>query len=236
MDNVVNEAFLAQRRKWAQWGSYIGFGALIVGLMLTSRYPLWAYLCLLIGLIGASFGSYMASRYVQQPRADQVLAKAMESLDKRYVLYNYYLPSNHVVASHFGLTVLLTRPQAGVVSYENGHWRHKAGWRKVLQIFGEPNIGKPVQELEREKEWVKEWVEQVFAEEQIPVTGAIVFTNPKVELHAEGSPVPALVADDLPRFLKEELKGGQTLSTALQKELRRVLDQVVAETNAPKKK
>jgi len=234
METFLNEPFLAKRRKLAQYGSYVGFGALFAGLMLTSRYPLWAYLCLLVGLIGASFGSYMANRYVQEPRADQTLADAMSSLDKRYALFNYYLPSNHVVSSHYGLTVLLPRNQAGLVTYENGRWRHKAGWRKVLQLFGEPNVGKPARDLEAEMDWLKEWIDQVFTEEPIPVTGLLVFTNPKVELHAKESPVPTVAANDLADYMKNGLKGGETLSTARQKELRRILEQVVEETDSGK--
>lgn len=231
MESFVNQPFLDKRRKYAQWGSYVGFGALFAGLLLTSSYPLWAYLCLLVGLIGASFGSYMANRYVQEPRADQVFTEAMEGMDKRYALYNYYLSSNHIVASHYGLTVLLPRGQAGVVTYEDGRWRHKAGWRKILQLFGEPNVGKPGQELEREIEWVQEWIDEIFVEEKIPVTGVVVFTNPNVQLYAQDAPIPVVTADDLARFLKEDLKGGITLRTAVQRELRRVLEQVMAETD-----
>ena len=229
MESLVNQPFLEKRGKYARWGRYVGFGSLFIGLMMTNRSPLIAYLFLLVGLLGATFGSYMANRYVREPRSDQVIDDALSGLDKRYTLYHYYLPSNHVVVSHYGLTVLEPRHQEGLITYGEGRWRHKAGLRKLLQLFGEPNLGKPDQDLEREIDWLKEWIDEVVPEEDIPVNGAVVFTNPKIELHVSGESLPMIVADDLTRHLKQGLRGQPTLSTAKQKDLRRILDEVVAQ-------
>lgn len=228
MEHFVNQPFLTKRSKIARWGSYIGFGALFIGLM-TARQPLLSYLFLLIGLLGASVGAYLANRYVREPRADQSLAQALEELDKRYALYCYYLPSHHVVASHYGLTVLEPRALQGEVRFEGGRWRHKAGFRKVLQFFGEPALGRPDQDLAQEIKWVKDWIDKLMPEGDIPVNGAIVFTNPKVDLRVSGQAPPIMMASDLARYMKEGLKGAPVLTTARQKELRRVLDEVVAQ-------
>lgn len=225
MQSSVNQPFLEKRAKYARWGSFVGMGALFIGLITTNRSPLLAYLFLLIGLFGATLGSYMTSRYVREPRADQILGDALANLDRRYALYHYYLPSNHIVASHYGLTVLLPRPQEGEVRYRDERWHHKAGWRKVLQLFGEPGLGKPDQHLQHEIEWVKEWIDELMPDHDIPVNGAIVFTSPRVELKASRAPVPAITSADLADHMKRGLKGQPTLSTALQKELRRLLDE-----------
>lgn len=229
MQSFVNEPFLEKRRKYARWGSYIGFGALFIGLMTTSRSPLLAYLFLLVGLIAATFGSYMASRYVREPRPDQVLADKLSELDKRYTLYNYYPLGEHIIASHYGITVLEPRNQEGVITYANGRWRHRAGFRKILQLFGEPTLGRPDQDVSRQVEWVKQWIDETMPEEDIPVRGVVVFTRPGVELHASDAPVPAVTADELANFMKQGFKGSPTLSTAKQKELRRILDEVAAQ-------
>ncbi len=230
MQSFVNQPFLAKRAKFARWGSYVGLGALFIGLVITSRSPLLAYVFLLIGLLGATFGSYMANMYVREPRADQVLSKELDGLDKRYTLYSYYLASNHIIASHYGLTVVLPKPQEGEVSYVNGRWRHKAGWRKIFQIFGEPGLGKPDQELNGEIRAVKEWIDKLMPEQNIPVNGVILFTNPKVKLNASGLPAPAVTRDGIADYMKQGLKGQPTLTTATQTELRRILDEVVAST------
>ncbi len=230
MEHFVNQPFLTKRAKIARWGSYVGLGALFIGLMSSMRYPLLSYAFLLIGLLGAAIGSYMANHYVREPRADQVLAQALDGLDKRFALYSYYLPSNHVLASHLGLTVLEPRAQSGEITFQKGRWHHQAGWRKILQIFGEPTLGRPDQDLLQEIKWVKEWVEKAMPEEEIPVNGIIVFTNPKVTLNLKDQPpVPAVTAEELPRFLKESPRTMPVLTTAKQKALRRLLDEVVAQ-------
>jgi len=228
MQNFVNEPFLKKRATYARWGSYLGIGALFVGLITSTRYPLIAYLLLLIGLLGATLGSFMASRYVREPRADQTLAEALDGLDKRYRLYNYYLPGDHVIASHHGLTVVLPKPQEGEIIYDNGRWHHKAGWRKLMQFFGEPNLSKPDQELAREIGLVREWIDEVMAEQDIPVDGVIAFTNPRAKLNLTGLPFLAVMSAELADHMKRGLKEQPPLSTAVRKELERVLDAVVA--------
>ena len=229
MQSYVNEPFLEKRAKYAKWGSYVGLGALVIGLLTTNSSFLVSYLFLFLGLAGAMIGSYMANQYVREPRADKVLAEALSGLDKRYALYHHYLPSSHVIASHHGLTVIEPRLQKGEITYEGGKWHHKAGFRKVLHFFGEPTLGKPEQDLEIEIEQLKKWIDESMAEQDIPVNGVIVFTNPQVELSISGQPVPTMAASELARFMKEGLKGQSTLSTAKQKELRRILDEVIAQ-------
>jgi hypothetical protein len=227
MQSFTNDPFLKKRAKYAKWGSYVGFGALFVGLMTTASNPFLAYAFLLVGMLGASLGAYFAGRYVREPRADQVLTNALSGLDKRFTLYNYYLSSNHIIASHRGLTVIEPRAQDGLVVYDNGRWRHKGGFRKVLQLFGEPALGKPDQDLKREIEWVKKWIAEVFPEEDIPVNGAVVFTSPKAELQVYGEGAPAMLAADLAKHLTDGLKNQRILTTAKQKELRRTLDEAI---------
>jgi len=229
MEYIVNEPFLKQRGKYARWGSYVGFAALLLGLLTTTRSTLLSYVFLLVGLLGASIGSYLANRYVKEPRADQLLAQTMESLDDRYTFYNYFLPAGHVVASHRGLTILEPRSQKGEIRYEGGRWRHKAGMRKLLQLFGEPSLGKPDQDLERNVGLTKEWIDKVMPEQDIPVNGAIVFTDPEVTLDTSDSPYPAIRANELPEHLTTGLEGNPILSTSKQKELRRTLDEAIEE-------
>jgi hypothetical protein len=230
VENIVNEPFLAKRSKIAKYASYAGFGALLIGL-LSSGQPgmLWlAYLMLMLGLIAASIGSFMANRYVKEPRADKVLAEALENLDKRYVLYQYYFPVSHLLLSHFGLTVLDPYAQTGEIIYSGGRWRHKAGLRKIMQFFGDPALGKPDQELAREVERIKKWIDESLPEEDIPVNGVIVFTNPSVKLTIDSKEAPAVKADGLATFMKEGFKGGPMLTTSMQKQLRKMLDDAIS--------
>lgn len=227
MENLINESFIAKRNKQARYASYIGFGSLFIGLLSASRVLWLAYVMLMIGLVAASIGSYLANRYVKEPRADRVLGEALENLDKRYALYNYYFATSHLLLSHFGLTVLDPYARTGQVSYKGGRWRHKAGIRKVMQLFGDPALGKPHTELKLEVKRIKEWIDENLPAEDIPVTGVIVFTNPDVQLDAETGEVAVVKAEGLAAFMKDGLKGGRVLSTAQQRQLRKMLDDAI---------
>ncbi len=228
METIVNETFLAKRAKYARWGTLLGLGALFAGLLTAGQQQLLiSYALLLVGLLAASVGSYMANRYVREPRADQRIAEALEAMDKRYVLYSYYLPSEQVLFSHQGFTVLEIRNQEGLVSYADGRWNHKAGWRKIMNLFGEPSLGKPDQDLEREMGWVREWVDTFDPEQEIPVNGIIVFTNPNVTLDIEELDVPYAALDDLAGVIKAGLDSRPPLSTSKRREIRSMLDDMV---------
>ncbi len=227
MQAFTNESFLDKRAKIARYTSLIGLGALVGGVFTVSTAIWLSYGLLIIGLIAASVASYLSNQYIREPRADKVLQRVLDGLDKRYALYSYYLPSSHVVASHHGLTVLVARAQRGAISVEGGRWRHRAGWRKVLQFFGEPGLGRPDLDLQHEMARLQAWIAARNLPEQISVTGAVVLTHPEALLTAKDTPYPVLTASQVADFLRQGLTEAPVLSTATQKELRRTLDEVV---------
>ena len=99
----------------------------------------------------------------------------------------------------------------------------------MLQFFGEPSLGKPEQDAKKEVEWVKDWIDKAAPEDDIPVLGVVVFTHDNIELDVEGAPLPIVGANELAEQVKEGFKGGRVLTTAKQKELRRLFDEVIAE-------
>jgi len=227
MEAFINEAFLKRRKRLASWATYVAIGSLVLGLIMSTRQIAVSYALLLVGMLGATVGSQLTAAYVREPRADSVLAEALSGMDKRFALYCYFLPSHHVVVSHHGLTILMPRAQKGEVAFENGKWRHKAGARKLMQLFGEPTLGRPDADAQQEAKWVAEWAQQAIPELEVPISEVIVFTDPEITLFAGDTLVPAVKVADLPTFLREGLKELPTLPTAAQKELRRKLDAVV---------
>ena len=149
-----------------------------------------------------------------------------DGLAKRYALYCYYLPSNYVVASHYGLTVLLPKAQKGEVTLQRPV-EAQSGCA-LMQFVGEPSLGNPERELATEIKAVEEWLARKMPQLDVPVHGVVVFTHPEVMLDAQDSAYPAMVTDKLAEYLKQGMKGQPTLSTANQKEMRRTLDTVVA--------
>jgi len=227
MQIEINESFVKKRAKIGRNASLVGLAALVGGLFAIGNYIWLSYLLLFAGLVSAALASYVTNQFVREPRADRVFSVVLDGLDKRFALYSYYLPVQHVVASHHGLTVLLPNAQKGEITYTGKHWKHKAGWRRIMQLFGEPSIGKPDLDLQNEMSRLKKWLRKSDLSEEIPVTGVVVFTHPEARLNIVDANVPIVAASELAEFMRKGFKNVPILSTATQKSLRRDLDDVV---------
>lgn len=227
MQAYTNTAFLDKRAKIARYTSFVGLGALVGG-VLTVANTIWlSYALLVVGLIAATVAAYLTNVYLREPRADKVLSRVLDGLDKRYALYNYYLPSPHVVVSHRGLTVLQAQPQRGEIAWEGGRWKHRVGWRRLKQFFGEPGLGRPDMDLQHEMAKTRGWLAKHYPGAEVPVTGAVVFVHPEANLSITDPGVPVMGAESLPDFFRRGLRDTAILSTAAQTELRKVVDGLV---------
>ncbi len=222
MQVFVNEAFLAKRAKIARWGSIIGLAVLVLGLFVVGTNVTLSYVFLIVGFICATVASFIMYQYVREPRADQVIAKALRQVDRRYSLYSYYLPSDNVILSHHGITVVIPRMQKGRVWYDGKRWHHKAGFSKVKQFFGEPGVGRPELDVAQDIRTMQKWLAKRGMED-VPVNGLVVFVNPEIELELDNPPVPVVQPDNVADFFKEKLDNAPKISTARLKELRRII-------------
>jgi len=227
MDFYVNQPFVDKRVKFSRYFTWGSLGALAGGLLLSKTNIMVSYGALLIGMVLAIAGSHYTALYVREPRADQVLMLVLDGLDKRYTLYAYYLASNLVVLSHYGFMVLLPKLQKGIVTYRDRRWKHKAGLRRIFGIFGEQGLGNPTRELADEIGQMRKWVAKALPEFEVPVSGAVVFTNPEVDLQADQSDGPVVTPAELYEYLRHGLRGQELLSTAQLKAVRRVCDALV---------
>ena len=148
-----------------------------------------SYALLVVGLIAAT--PPPDERPLREPRADKCSPRP-DGLDKRYALYNYYLPSPHVVVSHRGLTVLQAQPQRGEIAWEGGRWKHRVGWRRLKQFFGEPGLGRPDMDLQHEMAKTRGWLAKHYPGAEVPVTGAVVFVHPEANLSITDPGVPVM--------------------------------------------
>lgn len=227
MQAFANDAFLDKRRKYAKWGNYIGLGALFIGLFTAARSPVLSSSLLLVGVLGASVGAYMANRYVREPRPDKLLARALDGLDKRYTLLSYYLPSDQVVFSHRGFTVLVTRAQQGEITYADGRWDHQMRHRRIKQLFGEPAISTPEKDLGLEVRDVERWVSSLGLSDQVPVNGVIVFTGEDVQLDIQDPDFPAVTLENLAAYFRDSTRDQPLLTTSQRREIESKLDALV---------
>jgi hypothetical protein len=205
--------------------SFAGLAVLILGLV-ASLYPQWllaSFGCLFVGFVLSQVGLYHANRWVKEPRADQTLDKILKGFDDRYHLYNYVLRAPHVLLAPFGLCVINPKNQAGKVRCEGEKWRHEAGWRRViLRFFGQEGLGNPTKEVRSEIERLRRFLAQRLPDEEVPIEGMVVFTNPQVDLETENPTVPVLDGKQLKSFLRS-LSKERPISGSQRRQLAEIL-------------
>jgi len=221
----TNEKLIKRQARIGRIASVSGLVILLIG-MVTSFRPQWilvSFVALVSGLFVSTIGITIANRWIKEPRADQALAREMKGLDDRHRLYNYLLPAEHVLLSPYGLFVLTVKRQEGEIRCQGERWHHAFSWRRFLGGLGRERLGNPTREHRRNVEAMRQWLARLLPEVEVPIEGAIVFTNPEVKLTIVDSPVPVLFVKKLKSFLRGASKRHKKIPEALRKELERVL-------------
>lgn len=205
MQIFTNTALVARRAKMAHAASLGGLFLILGGTGLAMWQPQLASVtlgCLIVGFAISSVGIYNANLWVKKPRPEEVLAQALKRFDDRYRLYNYLLPTSHVLLTPFGLFVFVVRNLDGEFTYRDGKWHQRFSASRALRFFVEPSLGNPLRELEEEIQRIRRLIEPEG--EGVPVTGAVVFTHPAATVRAKGAPYPIVVPKRLPRLIQRK--------------------------------
>ena len=212
MQVITNEKLIKNRARLGRIASFAGLAILVLGLvaalspheLLTSpQWMLASFGCLFVGFLLSQVGIYNANRWVKEPRADQTLDKILKGFGDRYHLYNYVLPASHVLLAPFGLCVINPKHQAGKVRCEGEKWHHEPGWKRVLRLFGQEGLGNPTKEVRAEVERLRRFLVERLPDDDVPIEGLVVFTNPQVDLETETPAVPVLDGKQLKLFLRD---------------------------------
>ncbi|MGQ9627730.1 MAG: NERD domain-containing protein [Anaerolineae bacterium] len=225
MKIVTNQSFLDKKAKLGRRTSLAGMVILIAGLIISLTSPEWILVsmaCLIVGFALANvIGMYNLNRWVKEPRSDQILVKVLKGLDNKHFLYNYVLPSPHVLMNPAGLFVLLPKRQEGKIICRKDRWRQKLRLGSLLRIFVDEPLGNPTEELRAEVGALKRFLEKNSVTD-VPVSGLVVFTSEKAELEIEEPTFPAVKINELKVTLREisqERDEGQILHAGRRKEL-----------------
>ena len=224
MLNVTNHALLSSRNRWARVLSIVGMAGLIAGLFLTSRSYLLSWLFLLIGLLAASIGANIANLYVRDPRSEEVLDRALRGFDDRHVLYNFSLPIPHIFLTPAGPWIMEVVKHRGKIKYDGRKWRRNFTIGRVFGVFSETRLGNPAKDLQKDIDLLRQELSEVM-EQEVPVYGAVVFTDPAVELDADSAPLPVVRIDALKEWLRRELKSQTNVPTQMRRRLQETLDE-----------
>jgi hypothetical protein len=206
MKVYIKTGYVERRASIGKWASLVGLAVLAGGFIISLRNPglfFVSFGTLLLGFLLSNVGIYYANRYARPDRPDAVLAQGLKGLDQRYALYRYLLPVSFVFREPGGLTVFVLKPQEGQILFQDGKWRHKQGWSRVLRWVGQEGLGKPDLEAEQEVQTMQGWLRKQAPDLEVPVRGVVVFTNPKAELNLDGPSVPAMSSKQLKGWLRK---------------------------------
>jgi hypothetical protein len=211
---VVTNTKLIKRN--SKIGQFTSIGALVVlgiGLYISFTSPsnfVYSLGALLLGFFLSQIGMYYGNRWGRSPRPDELIDRSLKGLGREYSVYHYVTPSAHLLVGPAGIWTLLPYFQSGSITYAKNRWRSKGGGfiQGYLRIFGQENLGRPDVESKVEIDSANHYLTRILPEGTIipEIKALLIFTNPKVELNADGSPIPAVVTDQVKDFMRDKSK------------------------------
>jgi hypothetical protein len=196
-------------------GQYLSLGALVVlglGMYISFTRPelfTISLICLAVGFIMTQVGMYMGTRYGRSPRPDERLDAGLKGLHSEFHMFHYTAPVSHLLVGPSGVWVILPFQQSGQVFFDNKRWKVRGGgfFQAYMRVFGQEGIGRPDLEAEGEAASLKKFLTKQLGEANVPeIKPVLVFTNEKVELEANESPIPAMKLKQLKEFMRQGAK------------------------------
>lgn len=221
---IQNDQYIRSRGRIGRYIFFAGFGALIVGLLISlgpqslDLFPL-SVACLVLGLILSQAGGYYMRRFDRGELPHVRITQALKGFDDRYTLVNYGTPASHVLITPDTVYVLTVKPQAGSITYVNGRWKNPTGLRRIFTWMTEEGLGNPAREAASELSRFQRFIARQIPDTPIEAQPLIVFTHPTAEVEAGASPIPAVHVKKVKDWLRSRPKGGLTADarTALQR-------------------
>jgi hypothetical protein len=203
-------------RRNAKIGQFTSIGALLIlagGMYISFVYPTQFYLsfiCLVVGFILSQVGIFYGNRWGRHPRIDEQLMAALKGLTKDYTLFNFITPVSHLLVGPAGVWIIEPYYQRGTIAYQGGKWKQKGGGITLayLKIFAQEGLGRPDLEAKTDLDGLTDYIKKAQTDDQLipPINVAMVFTDPRVILEPEGSPIPAMKIEQLKEFFRNSAK------------------------------
>lgn len=229
MKILTNDRLVASRARLGKLAAGLGFAVLIAGLVISLALPqapfFWVSLgCLLFGIVASSVGASNMNRWVREPRADQVIDRALKGFDDRFRVYHYTLPAPHVVLAPGGLYVLTAMIQDGVVRYEGGKWRRDFSLGRLIRFMADEGLGRPFDTADSEAQALRSLMEKNDLADGVEIESVLVFVHPRVQLVVKDPPRPVVV----PKEVKSVIRGTEKKMSA--ERYRRLMELFDAQT------
>jgi hypothetical protein len=210
MQVITNEKRIERNATIAKYASGIGFLALAGGLILNLTNPEMVFIsiaALLIGFMVSQIGIYLGNRYAPRRRPNDVLDQSLKGLDKRFHLFHHHGPTAHLMVGPAGIFVILPRYQSGNITFENGRWRQRGGFRlNYLKIFAQEGLGRPDLEIKSDVLRVSNYLAKEVPDMDLPEPQALLVFTHDAEVDAENADTPTMHARQLKDWIRTRLK------------------------------
>jgi len=208
MQVLTNESYIATRKKLGERAPFVGLLVLAGATVLLFVKPAWTWYVMLliwVGFVISIIGTYFGDRFVGVLAHHKKVPEALKGLDSTYALLVYRTPIPFVLVGPGGVTTITVRSQGGTVSYDGKRWRQRQKMSFFRRVAGQETIGQPDRLAEAEAQSIRDYLRSRLPEGvEVPVQPLVMFVDPQVQLTAESSPVPALRAADVKRWLRKE--------------------------------
>jgi hypothetical protein len=225
MRTFVNEDLIQSRARMAQRALLAGvmiFAASAV-LSFNPRHLLLAYGLIVPGVLIAIWGLRAGERWLQKPRVDELLAKALKGLGNTYRLYSYILPAEQILLAPDGLYVLIVKRQGGRIICRGDRCSRPFSLARLPQVLGEERLGKPIPKARKEAQRLHRWLAGLSQSLDVPVRPVVVFAKPQVALEVDAPAVPTMTLGNLKAYVRDAARDNVLPRKTLQ-ELATTLD------------
>ena len=218
MHVVVNQKLVSTRVRIASAAHLAALAVFAVGLFISWSNPdptieqmAGAYAAIIVGLVLYNVGQVFLRRFGPRSRQEDILAKTLKGLDRRYTLLAF--PSSklpdYMIIGPAGIQIIVARIHDGTINCRGGVWSRDAGsgLKRLSGLFGGTPFGNPTQDVEKGIARVREKLTQAGIDQakQPPVDGIIIFTSPAAKLRIDGCPYPVTGL----KGLRNNIRGGK---------------------------
>ena len=213
MKVIKDEKLIKRNGKIGEYTLYATLGLFGLALFLSFEYAsrtdlfTWSLICMTLGIFLSQISMHFTTRWGRSPRPDERLDSGLKGLPNEDVIYHYVTPVSHLYIGGAGIWVLHPLPQRGHVTYQKNRWKLSGGGfvQGYLSIFGQERLGRPDLEIESEVDTIKRYLlKKLDNPGDIPINGALVFTNDLVEIEPNDTPIPALKLKQLKEFMRQK--------------------------------
>jgi hypothetical protein len=212
MKIVSNEKLIKRNKKIGQITTVAALAVLGIGLYFSFAKPeqiTITFGALLVGFMLTQVGVFYGNRWGRSPRPDELISASLKGLEDKYVLYHYTAGIAHLLTGPTGVWALVPTPAGGKITYDEGKGRFRQkGGNFYMKLFGQDSIGRPELDAQYALTDLKKSFQKNAGGLNLPEPHAVmVFTNPKAELEAFDSPLPAVAVEKLKDFIRKQTKG-----------------------------